>query len=508
MSALSAKLVVPILHSGPGFVVVAKPSGLAVHRNEFSARGSIALLQLVRDQLGHHVNPVHRLDAGTSGCLLFAEDAGTTAMLQRAMTSDRARKTYYAMVRGNVAHKLETPLTISRAIADGKGVRREAVTTFWSPGGCDAEDLPIAAAAASTMSNCNLGSSLVVAQPQTGRWHQIRKHVSGLSHPIINDAKHGDTKVNRWWRQEMALQHLALHCAEMELPLENGEILRVRCPLRAELRDLARQMPWWDDAVAALPLLREEDPWDPSDRAELDARIREADEWAATQRRAVVDRVEAGRTRRSEWGGKRVKTVPGTVVFVEPDALLGAVSVAIAAAISTGGDPGGTEGRMEVGLGLWLTRDAAADVPCEVLSVEVREAPKGESGKYLTVRPLHANLSSLVLDELHVSSLAPLHARFAGAWGRHGSDRDGHDGDGTKTTSTTYDTTTYGTATSTSDQASQGDQGDHGGQAEMRRALVEALLQQQLKFATHLSPSDLFGSFAPGVPLPEELAEC
>jgi tRNA pseudouridine65 synthase len=210
-------LVVPILERRPGFVVVAKPAGLVVHRSDRSRRGSLALLQILRDQLGAQLNPVHRLDAGTSGCLIFAEDTATTAMLQRALASDGAQKTYYAMVRGNAAAALGEPRTVARPIGDDKGVRRSAATELWCPAGCSAEDLPVHANAAASPSHNlgsalgsnfpnataspsqnlgpNLGSSLVVAKPKTGRWHQIRKHLSGLSHPILNDGTHGDSRV-------------------------------------------------------------------------------------------------------------------------------------------------------------------------------------------------------------------------------------------------------------------------------------------------------------------------
>ena len=189
-------LVVPILFRRDGIVVVAKPAGLVVHRNERSQHGSIALLQLLRDQLGVRLNPVHRLDAGTSGCLLFAEDTATTAMLARALSSAQAQKTYYAMVRGNAAESLAEPVTISRAIGDYDGVKRDATTELWCPGGCFAEDLPEHLSSISPPGR-NIGSSLVVAKPRTGRWHQIRKHTNGLSHPIINDSKHGDSRVRR-----------------------------------------------------------------------------------------------------------------------------------------------------------------------------------------------------------------------------------------------------------------------------------------------------------------------
>ena len=86
------------------------------------------------------------------------------------------------------------------------------------------------------------------------RWHQIRKHLNGLSHPVIGDSRHGDSRINKYWR-ERGLGRLGLHCASMELPLPGGQTLRVECPPPRELTDLWRELPWWDNACAALPLL-------------------------------------------------------------------------------------------------------------------------------------------------------------------------------------------------------------------------------------------------------------
>ena len=85
------------------YAVVAKPAGTVVHRNKFSPEGEVPLLQRVRDLTGRHVHAVHRLDGGTSGCVLFAFDSEMTAMLQQAMRDECASKTYLAMVRGDAS---------------------------------------------------------------------------------------------------------------------------------------------------------------------------------------------------------------------------------------------------------------------------------------------------------------------------------------------------------------------------------------------------------------------
>ena len=100
---------------------------------------------------------------------------------------------------------------------------------------------------------------------------QIRKHLSGLNHPILNDATHGDSKVNRWWRSEMGLHHLGLHCAETTLTLPCGQVLHVKCPPRRDLVSVWRRLPWWDDALTVLPLLGEDDPWTEESALALEA---------------------------------------------------------------------------------------------------------------------------------------------------------------------------------------------------------------------------------------------
>ena len=82
-----------ILTAGEGFVVVNKPPRLLVHRNP-RLRREIAALQVLRDQLGVRVNPVHRLDRQTSGCLLFATDQALTAALHAALSDPGAVKVY------------------------------------------------------------------------------------------------------------------------------------------------------------------------------------------------------------------------------------------------------------------------------------------------------------------------------------------------------------------------------------------------------------------------------
>ena len=83
-------------------------------------------------------------------------------------------------------------------------------------------------------------SCVVLCRPETGRWHQIRKHLNGLSVPIIGDGVHGNSKVNRVWRERgMPESRIGLHLLRLDLPAtENLEAVDVEAGITEDLRCL------------------------------------------------------------------------------------------------------------------------------------------------------------------------------------------------------------------------------------------------------------------------------
>ncbi len=81
----------------------------------------------------------------------------------------------------------------------------------------------------------------------------MRRHVRDLHHPVLRGVYHGDSKVNRWWRETHGMARLGLHAWSLDLTLPDGQEVSARCPLFVDHAVLWRQMPWWDDAKAALP---------------------------------------------------------------------------------------------------------------------------------------------------------------------------------------------------------------------------------------------------------------
>lgn len=223
----------PVLAEGDGWIVVAKPPRVVVHRTPQMRRVS-AVLQRVRAQVGRRVHLIHRLDRGTSGCLLLATRTERAGELSRALNADTSRKTYLAFVRGWFPH--EEPVFVENPVK--------------TPHGYKASRSRVELLGRSHEPRC----SLLRVRPETGRHHQVRRHVRDLHHPVIGDGDHGDSRVNRWWR-ERGVDRLGLHCAELQVEISPTERIDVRCPLYADQAEAWRTLPWWEDALALEPVL-------------------------------------------------------------------------------------------------------------------------------------------------------------------------------------------------------------------------------------------------------------
>jgi tRNA pseudouridine65 synthase len=197
-----------ILHRDSRCVVVDKPPNLSTHRGWDASDD--ALLQRVRDAVSAYVYPVHRLDRGASGIVLFALDRDAARAFSASW--DSAEKIYLAITRGH-----PTAGTIDHPIPRAPGEPRVPAVTH-------VRCLEL------------LGRyALVEARPVTGRLHQIRRHLKHISCPIIGDVRYGKGEHNRIFRTQHSLHRLALHAASLSLPHPSGGALHVTCPLPADL---------------------------------------------------------------------------------------------------------------------------------------------------------------------------------------------------------------------------------------------------------------------------------
>jgi tRNA pseudouridine65 synthase len=187
-----------ILYRDADLVIVDKPSGLAAHRGHSSDHGDY-LLTRVRDALGHYVYLAHRLDRGTSGLVALTTAPELVEPLQVAFASGAVDKRYVALVRGQVTGEQLVDYAIPKS--DAHDAPRVPARTLIRGLGCAEQRY-----------------SLVEARPFSGRYHQIRRHMKHLHHPIAGDTTYGDGKVNRAVRERFGLMRLALHAAALSLP--------------------------------------------------------------------------------------------------------------------------------------------------------------------------------------------------------------------------------------------------------------------------------------------------
>lgn len=240
---LIAAPVLTILYQDQYLVAIDKPAGMLVHRSFLDRHETVFVMQTLRNQLGQHVFPVHRLDRPTSGVLLFALSADVARLLTEQLTEQHWRKFYLAVCRGFVkqAGVLDYPLKeqldkIADKLADQNKDKQEAVTALWP---LAQVELPIAIGKYPVARY-----SLVALQPLTGRKHQLRRHLSHLRHPIVGDTTHGEGKHNRLFAEHLNSHRLLLIAKRLELkhPV-TGIDLVIEAPL-GEVKQLFTEFAW------------------------------------------------------------------------------------------------------------------------------------------------------------------------------------------------------------------------------------------------------------------------
>lgn len=203
MSEEVENTILEIVYQDDFLVAINKPHGLLVHRSPIAADASEFAIQLLRDQLGRKVYPTHRLDRKTSGVLLFALDESTNRTMQQLFMNQGVSKTYKALVRGFIPEKG----TIDYALTTDEGKTQDAVTHYER---IEIFELPIAFGKHATSRY-----SLVKLDPETGRMHQLRKHLAHIFYPIIGDRPHGCNKQNRFFLEQWQMNKMLLHAEEI-----------------------------------------------------------------------------------------------------------------------------------------------------------------------------------------------------------------------------------------------------------------------------------------------------
>lgn len=253
-----------IIYRDEWLVAVNKPAGWLVHRSWLDRHETVFVMQTLRDQIGQHVYTVHRLDRPTSGVLLLALSSDVARQLSEQFAQHQLQKTYHAVVRGWLAGEetLDYALTeeldkIADKFAQPDKAPQPAIT-HWRA--LATAELPVPVSCYQTSRY-----TLMELKPETGRKHQLRRHMRHLRHPIIGDTAHGDLRQNRSAAEHFAMGRLMLHASELSLihPV-TGEPLLLRAGLDTTWQGILRIFDW----QSALPYLNgvEFDAANPQDK--------------------------------------------------------------------------------------------------------------------------------------------------------------------------------------------------------------------------------------------------
>jgi tRNA pseudouridine65 synthase len=201
-----------VLHADDDIVAIDKPAGLLVHPSALDAHEERSALKLLRDARGEWLWPLHRLDKGTSGVLVFAWRQAAAREWGLAFEQGQVRKRYLALVRGwpDAQGEIAQPLARDPELPSRGQPQLDAVTRYERLA-CFEWPFPDARHATSRY-------ALVAAEPLTGRRHQIRRHFKHIAHPLVGDATHGKGAHNRAVAAWLGVQRLWLHCEWLELP--------------------------------------------------------------------------------------------------------------------------------------------------------------------------------------------------------------------------------------------------------------------------------------------------
>lgn len=196
-----------ILQQADGYLVADKPAGLL-------SNGPDSVESRLREMTGNAaLRAVHRLDRDTTGCLLFAADDALFARMVEQFKAGKIGKLYQALVAGKIA----ADMSIEKPLEGQTAVTKLHVL------------------------DSNALASHIQVKIETGRTHQIRKHLAMVRHPVLGDREYGNAVPLHEAYQGIPRQ--MLHAARLDYPAPGtGAILRIEAPLPRDFRTVMKQL--------------------------------------------------------------------------------------------------------------------------------------------------------------------------------------------------------------------------------------------------------------------------
>ena len=210
-----------VIYEDEGLMVVNKPAGIAVHGGSGVAYGLIEGLRAASGK--KYLELIHRIDRDTSGLVMISKKRSTLKLLQDMLREHKIKKTYAAVVKGQVSldkQLIDAPLH-RYELANGE--RRVRVSkegkeskTQWN------------------VQERFMHATLVYASPLSGRTHQIRVHGLSIGHPLIGDEKYGyETEY-----KGPKARRLCLHAMRLDIP----GYAPIEAPLPEDMQSIVAQL--------------------------------------------------------------------------------------------------------------------------------------------------------------------------------------------------------------------------------------------------------------------------
>ena len=194
-----------IIYNKNSVLILNKPEGLASHGGSGLKLGLIEAVRQIEDKF-KNAQLVHRLDRGTSGCIVLSLKRSVLRTLNTEMREGRVEKKYLAIVGSKWPHK-EIQITSNLKKNHLRSGERHVIET---PDG--KQSITKFKRLKSNQKACLLECTLL-----TGRTHQIRVQVSNEGHPIIGDKKYGQVELNNFYSKR-GIKRMLLHAKEINFP--------------------------------------------------------------------------------------------------------------------------------------------------------------------------------------------------------------------------------------------------------------------------------------------------
>ena len=215
-----------ILYEDNRILVLDKPAGMAVHGGSSVSLGCIEALRLLRPE-AKDLELAHRLDRGTSGCLLLAKRRSALRVLHELLRESKVDKRYLALVKGRWPEgttEIDAPL-VTRRVSGEARVKvdesgKEARSSF------------------RLVDHYGKTASLLEVSIETGRTHQIRVHAAHAGHPVAGDERYGDKDFDEYLKS-FGLTRMFLHAHSLSFDWpDTGEPFSASAPLPEDLRSV------------------------------------------------------------------------------------------------------------------------------------------------------------------------------------------------------------------------------------------------------------------------------